>query len=119
MTRSEFAKIAVVLDNAFVGKDGFTETMEAAYFIVLERYNTEHIEDGIRKLVAKGQVFMPKPGEIVQAAGLVGRGYDERLIFQQNFTVFRDKHGHQKAVEFFDSDGSRAADYPKQLNQGV
>lgn len=119
MTRSEFAKIAVVLDNAFVGKDGFTETMEAAYFIVLERYNAGHIEDGIRKLVAKGQVFMPKPGEIVQAAGLAGQRYDRLLIFKQNFTAFRNLHGHDKAVEYMDPKGALQAHYPKQLEQGV
>ena len=96
MTRAEFAQIAVVLDHCWPGD--FTETMEAAYFCVLQDKSAASIEQACRNLVNKGARFRPTPAELVRSAGAVANRRESIALQKQAFAL---KHGTEMAAEFF------------------
>ena len=98
MTRAEFGRIAVVLDECWMGD--FTETAEAAYFAVLGDKPAKVIEDALRALVDRGQAFRPTPPEIVRASN---PNVDRTAFIEGQRAAFALRHGDKVANEFFGS----------------
>jgi hypothetical protein len=93
MTRSEFAQVAVVLDQCWPGD--FDETAEAAYYALLRDLTNEQVEGALIRL--RTARFRPSVSEIVNAAGITDRS--ERLVRQRDWCVGR--YGVEKANELF------------------
>lgn len=93
MTRSEFAQVAVVLDQCWPGD--FDETAEAAYYALLRDLTSEQVEGALIRL--RTARFRPSVSEIVNAAGITDRS--ERLVRQRDWCVGR--YGVEKANELF------------------
>lgn len=105
MTQAEFAQIAVVLDHCWPGD--FTETMEAAYFCVLQDKPADLIEQACRNLVNKGARFRPTPPELVKAAGV---STDRIRFLESQREAFALLRGDRLATEFFPQIGRVALD---------
>lgn len=93
MTRSEWDRIAAVLDNGFPGH--FGEAESAAYWLLLGKRPARQVEDAVRRAVDKGLRYRPTPSELVQ---LIPRA---RQSHQQAFTATVERYGLEKAREFF------------------
>lgn len=63
MTRSEWDRIAAVLDNGFPGH--FGEAESAAYWLLLGNRPARQVEDAVRRAVDKAMRFRPTPSELV------------------------------------------------------
>ena len=93
MTRSEFAQVAVVLDQCWPGD--FDETAEAAYYALLRDLPAETVENALVRL--RSAKFRPSVSEIVGAVGITPQR--ERLERQRDWCVGR--YGVEKANELF------------------
>ena len=93
MTRSEFAQVAVVLDQCWPGD--FDETAEAAYYALLRDLTSEQVEGAL--ICLRTARFRPSVSEIVNAAGITDRS--ERLVRQRDWCIGR--YGVEKANELF------------------
>lgn len=93
MTRSEFAQVAVVLDQCWPGD--FDETAEAAYFALLQDLKVEVVERALVRL--RSSRFRPSVAEIVNECGLTERV--KHLESQRDWCAQR--YGVERANEFF------------------
>lgn len=93
MTRAEFAQIAVVLDQCWIGN--FDETAEAAYYALLRDLTSEQVETALLRL--RAAKFRPSVSEIVNAAGITEQ--TQRLERQRDWCIGR--YGLEKANELF------------------
>ena len=93
MTRSEFAQVAVVLDQCWPGD--FDETAEAAYYALLRDLPVGTVENALLRL--RSAKFRPSVSEIVGAVGITPQR--ERLERQRDWCVGR--YGVEKANELF------------------
>lgn len=111
MTRDEFARIAVVLDECWPNSGPFTDTAEAAYFAVLRSRPVEHVEQALERLVGQGQRWRPTPSEISVAAGK-HMNADRLRLFQLNMEFYSKRYGREIAIELLDPQGQLEAHYP-------
>jgi hypothetical protein len=66
MTDDEWNVISLLLDHGFKWREPFGKGHETSYRVLLDGYDPEQIGGALRQLVARGQVFGPTPGEIVE-----------------------------------------------------
>jgi hypothetical protein len=111
MTRGEFARVAVVLDECWPNSGPFTDTAEAAYFAVLRSRPVEQVEQALERLVAQGQRWRPTPSEISVAAGK-HLNADRLRLFQMNMRFYVERYGRDLAVELLDPQGQLQEHYP-------
>ena len=113
MTRDEFARVAVVLDECWPNSGPFTETAEAAYFAVLRSRPIEVVEHALERLVAQGQKWRPTPSEISVAAGPLKA--DRLRLFQLNVDFYTRRYGREVALDLLDPHRKLKAHYPPEL----
>jgi hypothetical protein len=65
MTDDEWMTISMLLDKGFKWREPFGVAHATTYRVLLDGYDAEQIAGGLRKLIARGQVFGPTPGELV------------------------------------------------------
>jgi hypothetical protein len=65
MISDEWQTISMLLDKGFKWREPFGEAHAATYRVLLDGYDAEQIAGALRKLIARGQVFGPTPGELV------------------------------------------------------
>ena len=114
MTRDEFAKIAVVLDECWPNSGPFTDTAEAAYFAVLQNRKAEHIETALQRLVARGQRWRPTPSEISTAAGKTTTA-DRLRLFLDNLDFYSRRYGRDVALDLLDPHRQLVEHYPPEV----
>ena len=110
MTREEFARVAVVLDECWPNSGPFTDTAEAAYFAVLRGRDVGNVEAALERLVASGQRWRPTPSEISVAMGPLP--VDRVRLFQANLAYYVERYGRNVAVDLLDPRGELQAYYP-------
>ena len=66
MTDEQWDAIALLLDKGFKWREPFGGAQLTAYRLLLDGYDEEQIAGALRTLVARGQVFGPTPGELVE-----------------------------------------------------
>lgn len=93
MTRSDWDRIAAVLDCCWPGH--FGEAESATYWAVLGRRPARDIEQAVRKAVDTGARYRPTPTELVR---LIPRG---RVSYEDAFRSTAARYGIEKAREFF------------------
>ena len=113
MTREEFARVAVVLDECWPNSGPFTETAEAAYFAVLRGRDASDVEKALQRLVAAGQRWRPTPSEISVSMGPLPA--DRVRLFQANLAFYVERYGRNVAIELLDPRGELEGYYPPEL----
>jgi hypothetical protein len=107
MTDDEFNACSALIRDWFKGQ--YTADEKDSYRIALGDLPGEHVLLALKKLLAKGQVFTPKPGEIIAAIehdpGLPTWPEAERHVFATPATLRRLGAPHPALAAFIEQQG--------------
>lgn len=97
MNKTEWDATCGWMEACFKGK--ITDEQETTYARFLQDRSRQEVMDAIDKLVLEGQVFMPLPGQMVQAMRPALPSFTD--VWHQIEPVLRDAtvHGERRCVE--------------------
>lgn len=95
MTRSEWDRIAAVLDNGFPGH--FGEAESATYWLLLGTRPARQVEDAVRRAVDKAMRYRPTPSELVGLMRESTSTVEQRR--EQWRELYRKRYGQERADE--------------------